>query len=219
MNCKVLIRHSDLNLSRLGKNLEIQFGRKPLSATEWKSKSAMYKDLAGVDNQLIWGSHDDGSILYGLLIASPNVTLIWAEYAGGSDWTFIQFRQIIENFAYAIKRSQRGLGYMTRTLIVEESALYAVTDQSPLGVKVRIQNRASKLGEVTPKELTVSGLIFCLALLAQFNSQTKPAGQFFLELSSWLFPAFYGWLALLFWGIIVVCWKWIGGRIEVKFDA
>lgn len=220
MNCRVLIRHSKMDPNLLRESLEKQFNRTALKADDWKSKSAMYKDLEGVENQLIWGSQDEGGrILYGVLAEDPTLSLIWVEYSGGSDRTFVKLRQIIANSASAIEKSQGMWRNLTRTIKVEQSELYEITDQKPLGIKIRIQTWVSRLGQIVPKDLIVPGITFIFALLFAFQSQENPASMFFFSWSSWSVPALSAWLAVIIWSIILLATRYCFRKIEVKFDV
>src|SRR6266545_6330336 len=108
MICKVLVRHSALDRSRLITNLSSQFTTTQLDAGDWKAKSEKYRDLKGIESKLIWGS--EGDSLYGLLQETPTSTLIWIEYSASKDWAFTTFRGVLENFATAIMKSQKRLG-------------------------------------------------------------------------------------------------------------
>ena len=220
MFCHVKIRHSELNKEELTKTLRKQFGRAGLSAADWISKSARYQGLDGIDEVLIWGAHDEGGrILYGLIFERPDQTIIWAEHAGQSSEAFGRFRTILQSSAYSIRRSQRFFGYFARTVEVEESELYEVLNR-PLGIEVKIQNvGTSRWGEITAKDLILPGIVCLVALFFNFKGQTKPASDYFFQLSTWTFPATYAWLAIFIWGIILSLLKYVSARIEVKFDV
>jgi hypothetical protein len=219
MICKVLVSHSTLDEKRLETQLYEQFRSNALSAADWKSKSAKYKTLPGMESKLIWGSETDES-LYGLLRETPRRTLIWIEDSGSKDWVFTKFRGILDNFATALMKSQRGVGRITRSLTVKDSNLYVESDRDSLGVTVRILKEAQKVPQITLKEMFLSGVVAVFALIAHYQNSNKSALDYLAEVQVWSLPIpIYGWFAIVLFGIIVGALRIVKREVEVKFDA
>jgi len=104
-----------------------------------------------------------------------------------------------------------------------QSELYETTDQKPLGVKIKIETWASKLGQISPKDLIVPGLTYLFVLVSKFAGQAyKQKGwpkSFFSELSSYSDPALIAWIVAFVWAMIVVISRFSQRHIEVKFDV
>lgn len=222
MFSRLVLEHSRLKKQKLTQRLADRFGTPGLEPIPWKALSQKYANLAGIEEQFLWGNQEGGQTLYCFLRLDPRHTLVWIEYVGVSDSTFTSMRRIITNGVEAVLRSQaRWLDCR-----VGESSTYHKVTGELLGITVEIDTRGTRPGRYSLLQGFAAMGVYTIALVVRFLTRSdteagtkQSADEFFSDLASYDDPALYLIVVIVAWTALVALWWLVIRKIEVIFRA
>ena len=232
VNCKVSFRHRRLAREALIEWLRREFGQTGIDSAAWRASSHVYKDLDGIEDNLIWGGTSDGGrLLYGLLTESANQTLLWIEHNADSSLAFDQFKLVIRSATRSLMRTAGRL----RSITVGKSTFYQEREERPLGLNVKISSAQTSISSLDIQRVLISVAVFAVGVATKvFHgplmygsgglpsvSSPPPASltSQLSTLSTYSDPAFVTVLVMIIYSAATTGYRWWRYRIEVGLNA